>query len=418
MEVTGISNSFEVGIEDFGSWLENVTVGILQPLNEQGEKFVEKIKEKLEDFRLSCEKLELEGTKQIEKGKAVRKAKLTQKLTRYFLKQLNNLVFPSQTSFTELDNFKQNMEKTISLIEKERSVWFSRISPLFIIARKRVDFALSRFIGSVSELNTFLSIDYAKVQTYENLLSGIEDLRRLQEESKELEKRRAKVQEELILLRKRIDYNKQNIESIRDSSELSSLSDADLRVQQLSKQSEDAFRHLRKPFVKFVNMTRSAGYSLSSEESEALHQYLGEPFHALASESVGQPILKSVLTKMKRAMGDGKLKLKGSRWRKAQEKIDEILNKNVLDDLHNNCVQTLSQYEKLVASRETVMAQKESKELQRNVAVLKRRIKALEVRMKSIEQQSEELLDSIKQKRVNLEKLTFDNFGKTVNIKL
>ena len=115
---------------------------------------------------------------------------------------------------------------------------------------------------------------------------------------------------------------------------------------------------------------------------------------------------------------DGKLKLKGSRERKAQDKINEILNKNVLDELHSNCVQTLSQYKMLVSSKETVRAQKESKELQRDVAVLNRRIKTLEVRMKSIEQQSKELLDNIKQKRVNLEKLAFDNFGKTVNIKL
>ena len=418
MEVTGISRNFEVGIKDFESWLEKGTLGILQPLNEQGEKLVDKIKEKLEDFRLSCEKLEIEGTKQIEKGKAIRKAKLTQKLTNYFTKQMNNIVFPSQTSFSELDDFKQNMEKAISLINRERSIWFSRISPLFIIARKRVDFALSRLIGSVSELSTFLSTDYTKAQIYESLLSGIEDLRRLQEGSQNLEKRRTKVREELVLLRRRLEDDKQNMESIIGSSELSSLSDADLRVQQLSNQSNKVFRHLRKPFMKFANMTRSAGYSLSSEEVVTLQQYLGDPFKALASESEGQPILKNILTKIKRAIDDGKLKLKGSRKRKAQDKINEILNKNVLDQLHSNCVQTLSQYRMLVSSEETVMAQKESKELQRDVAVLNRRIKTLDVRIKSIEQQSEELLDNIKQTRVNLEKLTFDNFGMTVNIKV
>lgn len=418
MEVTEISSALEVGIEDFSSWLEKATVDVLQPLNEQAEKLVAKIKEKLEDVLLSCEKLELEGVKHIEKGRAVRKAKLTQKLTRYFLKQLNGYIFPSQMSFSELDTFRQNLEKTISSIERERSIWFSRISPLFIIARKKVDFALTRLIGSVSELNTFLSTDYSRMQVFENILSGIEDLRRLSGELQKCESQRIKVKDEDALLRKRMDDNKQDMESIKVSSELSSLSDVDFRIRQLIKQSENAFRHLKKPFMKFVNMTRGHGYSLSSEEFEVLHQYSENPFKALASEAVGLPILKGILIKIKRAIEEGKLKMKGSRMRKAQNKIGEILNNNVLDMLHSDCVQTFSQYEKLVSSRETVMAQKESKQLQRNVTVYKRRAKTLEVRLQSIEQQRKEFLESIKQKRVNLEKLTSDNFGMTVKIKL
>jgi hypothetical protein len=418
MEVTEISNTLEVGIEDFNSWLEKATTDVLRPLNEQAEKLIAKIKEKLDDFLLSCEKLELEGVKQIEKGKAVRKAKLTQKLTRYFLKQLDNLTLPSQTSFSELDNLRHNLEKTISSIERERAIWFSRISPLFIIARKKLDFALTRLIGSVSELNTFLSTDYSKMKAFESILSGIEELKRLSGELEKRESQRIKVQDEIVLLKKNIEDYKQDMESIKVSSELSSLSDVNLRIQQLSKSSKNTFRHLRKPFIKFANMTRDHDYSLSSEELETLHQYSETPFQALASEAVGLPILKRILIKVKQALEEGKLKMKGSRMRKAKHKIGEILNNNVLDELHNDCVQVFSQHKKLVSSRETVMAQKESKQLQRNVTVYKRRMKTLEVRLQSIEQQHQELLEDIRQKRVNLEKLAHDNFEITVKIKL
>ncbi len=115
MEVLRISDSLEKGIEDFRSWLESETATILQPLNGQGMKLIGKIREKLEDARTTCEKLEREGIKQVEKGKIIRKAKVTQKLSRYFLKQMSKVVFPSQTSFSEIDTFRQSLEKTSRL---------------------------------------------------------------------------------------------------------------------------------------------------------------------------------------------------------------------------------------------------------------------------------------------------------------
>jgi len=417
MEVAGISDNLEVEIEDFRTWLEGETANILEPLDEQGKKSIGKIEEKLEDARTTYEKLEKEGVKQEKKGKAVRKAKLTQKLSRHFLKQTNNILFPSQISFSELKDLHQSLEKTISSIMRERNVWFPRISPLFIIARKKADFALSRLAGSVSELDAFISTDYSKARTVEELLSRIDALLIITEELHELEKRKSKIRKELELRQRKLGEIEQDLESVKGRSELGNLAETNLRIRQLRTQAKRAFRHVQKPFMKFVNMTRGPGYSLSSEESERLDLYLEDPLRALAAENPRLPTLKSILTKVDRAMQEGKLKLKGSRMRKGREKIDGILNGNVLDELYGDCVRTLSLSRELASSKETQMAQRESKQLQGRAVELRSRMETLEGRLRSIERRREELLNKRSQEKTQLEESTFDLLGKTVRIK-
>ncbi len=413
-----ISDSLEKGIEDFRSWLESETATILQPLNGQGMKLIGKIREKLEDARTTCEKLEREGIKQVEKGKIIRKAKVTQKLSRYFLKQMSKVVFPSQTSFSEIDTFRQSLEKTVSLIEREKNIWFPRISPLFIIARKKVDFALNRLASSISELGAFLSTDYSKARIVENLLSGADDLQRLTKKLRQQEKEKSKIREEVELFQKNLEEIKQDMESVRGSLELSSLAEIDFRLEQLRKKAKHSFRHLRKPFSKFVNMVRGPGYSLSAEESEQLSHYLVDPFLALASEKPSLPTLKNILTKIKTAMEESKLKLKSSRMKTGGERINEILNDNALDELYRDCVRTLSLHKELTSSKKTQTAQIESKQLQGRATELRNRVETLEAQLKSIEGLCKELHSEINHKKTQLEETTHNILKKTVRIKL
>ena len=161
MDVLVISED-QVLLSKFESWLRKEAAHDLRPLKEQGEKLVSKLEKRLEDFRASCGKLVEEAEKGIEKGKAVRKGKVTLKLSRYFLKQVDKTILPSQMSFTELNGFHTALEKMLSVVSRERNAWFHRISPSFILARRRVDLSLSRLSGPITELGEFLSSDYSK----------------------------------------------------------------------------------------------------------------------------------------------------------------------------------------------------------------------------------------------------------------
>lgn len=413
-----ISTPSDVQIDEFKPWLEKETTDILRPLKEQGKKLVGKVKDRLDDSRDACGKLDEEGSKQLDKGKAVRKAKLTQKLTRYFMKQFDKITFADEPSFNELTKLHKELERMVSSIMRERNLWFPRISPLFIIARKRVDFAFARLVGSVSELGAFLSTDFAKAETVENLFSEVDEAMRLLQGLDTYEERKKMIEAKLESIQRQIEEGEQRVESIRKSAEFGDLARTRSKTEELRKQVKYELRHLQKPLAKFANLTRGPGYALSSEEVEKLGRYLENPFAALATETPGYPILKSILRKVGRAMDEGKLKLKSSRLRKGREKIDEILAKEVLNELHQSCIQAYSTRQQLASSEKTKAAQTESMQMQRKLKELRKRKEAGEARLCALEKQHSELQGKVNGQKKSIEKMVYDILQRNVNVKL
>lgn len=405
-------------IKEFKPWLEKETSKVLQPLNEEARELVDKIGEKLDSAREACEKLREEGTKEIEKGKAIRKAKATEKLSRHFLRQINKIAFPDKMSYSELKELHKNLKNTLSSIGMERSLWFPRISPLFIIARKRVDFAFSRLAGSISDFGAFLSDDYSKAKVVEELFLETEEMKRLLDNLSKHERRRDNIKRKMQSVQTKIEKSEKNIKSIRNSTKLSDITEIRKATQKLKKQVKHEFRHLRKPFMKFANLTRGPQYSLSSEEAKKLSQYLKDPFTGFASEKPGYPTLKSILRKMERLMEEGKLKLKSSRLRKGREKIDAILKENQLDNLYQSCASVYSQRRQLTSSKETQAAQRKFKHLKRRLQELQKRGKAVKVRLGKLEEKQNQLVEKVNKQKRTLEKLVYRILKSHVELKL
>jgi predicted nucleic acid-binding Zn-ribbon protein len=413
-----VSATHEMRMKEFRPWLEKETTNVLSPLNEQGKKILDKIRDRLNDARQASEKLGEEAKKEIERGKAVRKAKVTEKLTKHFLKQIEKIVFPEKMSFSELERLHKDLEKTLSSISQERSVWFPRISPSFIFARRRVDFAFTRFAGPIAELRSFLSGAYLKARTVEELFLKTDEMMRLLDEVGEYEKRKTSVREGLRLLEKQIEEGERVFASIRDSAELDNLAEAKQRAQQLRKQVKHELRHLQKPFIKFAKLARVSGGILSSEEVEKLSQYLKDPFTALATEESGYPKLKSILRRVGQAIDEGKLRLKGSRLKKGREEIDEIINKNKLDSLHHDSVHVFSSVQQLLSSKETQTAKSRSEQLLRRLEELRKKREMLEARLNELEGEHEQSLGRVSEQKKTLEKMVYGSLAKPVDLKL
>ena len=413
-----ISTNFNIQTEELKPWLERESSSVLQPLHEQGKKLADKIRERLNDSRETCEKLADEGREEAEKGKAVRKARLTEKLSKYFLKQIDKVVFPEKLSFSELDRFHKDLEKTVSAIARERNKWFPRISPLFIISRKKADFAFSRLASSISELGNFLSSDYSKAKLTERLSSEIDEMIRLHDELNTYKSRKAGFEEKVQLLQGEIEESQERIESAKSSAELGDLSEINHRVQQLRKQVKHELRHLQKPFRKFVNLAGDSRHSLTSDEMEKLGQYLEDPFAAFAAEENGHPMLKHILGKMRRVMEEGKLKLKSSRLRKAHEKIDLILDKNTLDGLHRSCVETFALKKQLISSEETKAARRKLEQSHLRLEELDKRKEAAVARLDALGKEYELLVEKVKEQKSQLEKSVFEILGRRINVEL
>lgn len=405
-----------VQIKDFKPWLSKETADLLEPLNKQGKELVDKVKERLSDARETCEKLAEEGIKEIEKGKAVRKAKATEKLSKYFLRQIDKIDFPDKMSFSELERLHEDVKKMFSLIARERNVWFSRISPLFIITRKRVDFAFSRLAGSISELGGFLSGDYSKARAVEKLFLETDELLRLLDELGRFERREVVLEEKMELLQKKIEEGERRMESVKSDTEFGNLSEVKQRIQQLRKRVKYDLRHLEKPFLKFANFKGSSDLALSAEEAAKLGEYLKDPFLGLATEGDGYPVFRGLLRKMKRALDAGQLRLKSSRLRKAREMIDAILNGNVLDELHLNCTRAFSLSRQLGSSEEIQVAQRKIRGFVERLGELRKRRRAVEVRLERLVEEREQLLEVVKERKKELARLAFGVLGVQVSI--
>jgi hypothetical protein len=416
--VLAISTAQEIGIREFKPWLEKKAPNALEPLHEEAEKLIGKVQERLTDAREVCAKLAEEGSKELEKGKAKRKAKLTEKLCRYFLKQLDKISFPDKMSFGELDELHKDLEKTFSSITRERNVWFPRISPLFIIARKRVDFAFSRLAGPIEELSAFLSQDYSKAKLLEKLLSETDETLRLLSILDRYETRRANIQEKIQLLETKIKKDETTASSLRSHSNLEDLSEINRRVHQLKKQVRHTLRHLQKPLIKFLKLTRGPGYALSSGEVEKLGQYLQDPFVALANEEPGYPLLKSLLEKVDRAMVERKLRLKSSRLRKAQEDIAAFVNQNALRALHESCAQAFSSSKQLTSSQETKVTRRKLKQLERKLERSQKRREAVAVRLETLDEERVQVLQKLEEQKKMLEHSVHDFLGSSISLKL
>jgi len=412
-----ISITPEIQIKELRPWLEKETAHILKPLNEQGKKIIEKTRERLKDARDACEKLAEEAKKEIERGKATRKARATEKLSKHFLKQLDSIAFPDEISFSKLERLHKDLEKAFPSIVRERNFWFPRISPLFIISRRRVDFAFSRMTSPISELGNFLSTSYSKARVVEEAFSGNDVMIRLLDSLGECKKLEASLKEKTQLIQREIEEGEKNVESIRRSVELSELDEMNQRIQQLRRQVKHELRYLQKPFMKFVNLARSSDYSLPSEESGKLTQYLQDPFVAFATEESGYPKLRGILKRLGQAIDEGKLKLKSSRLRRSREEVDAILSTNRLDSLHEDCVHAFSSNRQLTLSKETQMAQGKSQQLQERLEELRKQKDAAEARLHEVEKEHRQLLEKINGQKGMIEKSAYEFIGRRVNLK-
>ncbi|MCW3980188.1 MAG: hypothetical protein NWF11_01805, partial [Candidatus Bathyarchaeota archaeon] len=407
----------QVPLEELRSWLEREAADNLRPIKEQGEKLIGKLKDRLEDFKASCGKLLEEAEKGIERGKAVRKAKVTQKLSRYFLKQVEKIVFPGQMSYSELEGFHTNLEKVLSSITRERNGWFPRISPSFILARRRVDFSLSRLSSSITELSGFLSKDYSKGESVERLFLQTDEMVRLIRDLEKHVASREGIEAKMQHLLEMGKSTQESLETLNGKEELNELAENKIKVQQLRKQVNHSLRHLRKPLTKFANLSRGPGFSLSSEEADKLTQYLEDPFLALSTEKAGYPTLKGILIKVDRAISESKLKLKSSRLRKGLESINAITSTDVLNSLHRECNEAFSLNQNLTQSKETKIAKSKLKQLRRRLAESQRRREALETRRGSWESEHKDMLEKIEALKSAIEKSVYETLEKTINIK-
>ena len=413
-----MSGTLEIPLNAVKEWLDKETTSIVEPLRADAKKLLEDTQDKLEDLLESCDKLLEDAEKEIAKGsrKTYRRAKALQKLATKFADSIEEVTIPEEISGKSLHQTCEQIEKTLKTIGKERTRWFRAISPYFIISRRRFDVTLKRADDSFRDLTNFLSEEYAKAESAEGVSFKIEELRRSLAELEKSEKSKEVRKQKRELLEKNIAKTHQKVQAIQTKDEVVELAQINKKIEELTDTVKHELRHLQKPLLKFQTLVNSPSYSLFSEATQKLDEYLMNPFEALATEKEGHPLLKSILQKIDAALDNKKMKLKQSRMRKAKEQINSILNKAALAALHQNCIEAFSKKNELLTSGAISESRDERAGLQNRLKELQTRKRLLEARDARFEKQHNEARRRVQEQKRALENIVSDLSDKNVQL--
>ncbi len=415
-----MSESFQIALADLKEWLQKETAPLTKPLKDKAEKLFKEIKSRLDDVQENGDRIFVKSDKEVQKGssKTYRCAKAANKMSKNVSDIINQVAVPDDISYENFRLLLGDLGKTFAAIEHERRVWYRRISPYFILDRRRLDIAIKRAEDSTQELHSFLFQKYVKVKTAESTLDMVDKLSQLLEEAEDVQKRKTQTEKRLRLLEERILENERKTGLTQDKAELSELSKVEQRIRDLKVKVKYNLRHLQKPFYKMQSLARRGQVALPPNEARKIQQYRKNPFEALSNEEEGYPILKRLVERLDDAIHQGKLKLKTARLRKAREQIDGILKKDSLVNLHHNCLEAISKKRQLSRSETVTTTQEELEELKVALQDLQKQKESIESRRRVLEEEHQRTLKKIETQKNELEKSIFELVDKEVQVVL
>jgi predicted nucleic acid-binding Zn-ribbon protein len=413
-----MSESLQIPLADLKEWLQRETAPLIKPLKDKGKSLLDEIKGRLDDVREMGDRIFVNSDKEMQKGspKTYRCAKAANKMSKNISNIISQVVISDDISYENFRLLLVDLKKAFAAIEYERRVWYPRISPYFILDRRKLDITIKRAEDSIRELRSFLFQKYVKAKTAENTLTVIDKLSQQLEEAETIQKRRRQTETSIKLLEKRIQENEHKIGLIQNKAELNELSSLEDKIRDLREKVKYNLRHLQKPFYKMKNLARSSQVALPPDEARKLEQYMNDPFEALISEEEGHPMLKRILQRVDDAIRSGKLKLKAARLRKAREQIDNIFKKDSLNPLQHECKVTISKRKQLLTSQTVATTRRELEQLQALLQNLKREKKSIDSKMRSLGEEYQKMLERIEIQKSKLEKSVFKLTGKRIQV--
>ena len=401
-------------------WLESETRTILAPVHNQAKKLRDEMSVALQNETEASKMLLESSTKEIERRnmRVYNRARALNKLAHLFLDRLKKVVIPEQISYDGMSKFAQDNQKIFMVADIDIKNWFPRISPFFIIDRRRFLTVHEKAKIALSELNDFVTKEYVKTKTLEETFLLIDELRSLENHLSEIEAQRENLKDERVPLEKEIAELKQKTCDLESTGPIDKLKLVNAEIESLSSEVKHCLRHLQKPFIKIQALSiQGGGSGLSPDEVSKLVQYLETPFEALSTEKDDYPVLKEILQKLVRLLDEGKLKLKADKARKAEQSTADVLRRDSLASLQARCKEMAVRKQQLLDSTKL-------DEIKRNLALLQDQIEHLKVRKASIEShegvkehEQANMQEKLRNQKHAIEKNVLNFLGKKVQIR-
>jgi len=414
-----LSEILKFSSSDIKGWLESETCSIFNPVHAKAQTLLDEMRGAIENLADVSKTLFENSGKEIEKRnmKTYGRARALNKLARMFLDRIRPIKVPEQVYYDSFRDFVQETQRTFLVTEVDVRNWFPRISPFFILDRRKFLTVFEKAKELLKEMHDFLTKEYVKTKTLEETFQLIDKLKTLKDQLTNLKEKKAKAEGEKASIEKEIAETQQKMADLKSKGGISQLNQVAMEIEALSTEVKHNLQHLQKPFIKLQSLTLHGGGSgLTPEELNKLDQYLEKPFEALATEETGYPLLRQILQKLARSMAEGKLKLKPYKMRKAEQAIENVLNKNSLASLHQKCVDIITRKRQLSTSAEVAETKGDLSRLQEFLEKLERRRNSVESEERATERAHDETLEKIRNHKNQVEKNIFGFMGRRVRI--
>ena len=400
-------------------WLENKTSSILSPVHAQAKKLRDDMNAAIEAVGDVSQMLLDNSTREIDRRnmKVYNRARALNKLAHLFLDRLKKLALPEEISYDTLSRYAQEIQKVFIVIDIDIKNWFPKISPFFIMDRRKFVAVYERSKQAYATLNDFVTKEYVKTKTLEEAFQLLNELQNVQQQLVTIGEEKEKIKDERIPIEKEITELEQKIAELKNSGPIDKLNAVNAEIDVLSGELKHSIRYLQKPFIKMQALaTSGGGGGITPDELSKVNQYLANPFDALIAEEIGYPMLKEILQKLESLMAEDKLKLKSDKARKAEQTLNEILKNDSLLKLQIRCVEKATTKEQLSGSPMMEDVKRDLSVFQAQVDQLKGRKTIIETHEAVKENAYKEAIDKISNLKRSIERDIYSSIEIKVQI--
>ena len=349
--------------------------------------------------------------------KLYNRARALNKLSRLFLDRLKKLTPPEQISYDSMSRYSQETQKVFLVTDIDLKNWFPRISPFFIMDRRKFSAVYERARQAYNAMNDYVNKEYVKTKTLEEALQQLNELQGVEEQLITLEQEKNSITNERKSLQQEIDAIEKKIFELSSKGPIDKLNLVNAEIDSLSNELKNTLRHLQKPFIKMQALaTQGGGGGITRDELTQISNYLESPFDALVSEQQGYPLFKDILGKLEEMLAEDKLKLKSDKARKAEQTVNEMLHNNGLDSLQIRCTEMANNKKHLLASSKLDEIKQSVNQFQEQVDQLKARKTSVETHEAVKENAYKEAVDKISGLKRTIERNVYSSIEIKIQI--
>ena len=400
-------------------WIEKEANTSLVPLQAQAKKLLNETSQGIISLNEVCDSLLENSNKEIEKRnmKLYNRARALNKLANLFIDRFAKLSIPEQITYDAVNKYNIEAQKTLIVTEVDIKNWFPRISPFFIMDRRKFLTVYDKTKQTFISLNEFVIKEFVKTKSLQETLQMIGELQSLENKSAGLQADIENIKSERAPIEEKITGLEQKTGELKTAGPIDQLNITTDEIENLNNDLKNTLRHLQKPFIKMQALaTSGGGGGITPDELRMINLYLDKPFEALTIEETGYPMLKRILEKLQILLKEDKLKLKPDKARKAEQSATEILDKNPLKDTQEKSKTLSTQKEQLLTSTRM-------DEIKQNISLFEDQAEQLKARKTSIEahetikkREHQDLQSDINNRKRTIERNIAEVFTKNIQI--